>query len=519
MKCFRGINSPFPDRMGWRRRHRAFTLVELLVVILIILIVSAVTLPSIISAVSHRQVSEAARLLQASMVAARDTAVRTGSPTGVRLISDPTISGIDPSTNMVDINLPLAFNRIMPLESAPDYTEGMVSIIKDLPLFSPFPAAMSTYPPAAHLPYVLYASNPVKVLMVEECPIDTSSPVGLANTPTSWFWNVRIGDKIRIADSGHIYTIVGPMVQFNPELFVNDGPAGSPTQLLRTYLPKGFTAGIDFRVEYLFLINGQDDDTPVPDGFIDNGWDGIDNNFNNTIDEPAEWTETETWIGTIGGRLAGVNSTVLSLPPIPPNPPTTGLLNQPYTITRRPIPSSGSRELSLPSNVVIDATTWASTRERSRFPLPAITLGASTAAPTSSQVLNPFSGNVDLMVYPDGAVVPTTIYSSPSSFGLNGSFIHLWLAERSDVVAPAAVSATVPWALPIPSGLTLPAAATGRAELKGESSLMTIFSRTGRMVINTPPRFDDPANPANGTAYNLNLPFLEAQQGVRGANQ
>ncbi len=60
--------------------------------------------------------------------------------------------------------------------------------------------------------------------MVEECPVDqTASP----NEPTSWFWNIRIGDKIRIGNSGQYYTVIGPMTQPNPELFVNDGPAGT----------------------------------------------------------------------------------------------------------------------------------------------------------------------------------------------------------------------------------------------------------------------------------------------------
>ena len=56
------------ERIDERRRRQAgrrgFTLIELLVVILIILIVSAVLFPLVLPALSHRQVSEAARLLQ-----------------------------------------------------------------------------------------------------------------------------------------------------------------------------------------------------------------------------------------------------------------------------------------------------------------------------------------------------------------------------------------------------------------------------------------------------------------------
>ena len=97
---------------------------------LIILLVSAVTLPSIISAISHRQVSEAARVLQAALVGARDSAIHNNAISGIRLLPDPTINGIN-ANGLLDPTLPLAMNRIVPLEAAPDYDEGKISIIKD----------------------------------------------------------------------------------------------------------------------------------------------------------------------------------------------------------------------------------------------------------------------------------------------------------------------------------------------------------------------------------------------------
>ena len=48
----------------------------------------------------------------------------------------------------------------------------------------------------------------------------------LLNPPTSWYWNIRIGDKVRINNSGIYYTVVGPMQIPNPELFVNVGEPG-----------------------------------------------------------------------------------------------------------------------------------------------------------------------------------------------------------------------------------------------------------------------------------------------------
>jgi prepilin-type N-terminal cleavage/methylation domain-containing protein len=490
-----------------------FTLIELLVVMLIILLVSAVTLPSIISAMSHRQVSEAARVLQAALVGARDSAIHNNTVSGIRLLPDPTINGLN-SSGALDITLPLAMNRIVPLEAAPDYDEGKVSIIKDLALYSPFPAIPANSPWG--FPYPYPATGSVNVLMVEECPVDTTT--FLPNEPTSWFWNIRIGDKIRISNAGQYYTVIGPMYQSNPELFVNDGAAGSPTQLVRTYTnPQNVNQTLSAHVEYLFLVNGQDDDN---DGFVDDGWDGVDNNLNGIIDELAEWTEPEKWLGSLAGSLQAVNATVTSLPAIPPNgtnAPTPGLLNQSYTITRRPAPSSGSREVALPSNVVIDLTTWATTRERSRFPIPAAPLVTGGQALLTSQVINPESGSVDILVNPDGTVVPSTVYSSPSSFGLNGAFLHFWLAERSDVTAPVTPGIySTNWTLPLPAGIAPNNFATG-AELKGEYSLVTVYSRTGQILVNAPPRFDIP-NPQTG-AYNLNVPFIDAQQGVRGGIQ
>ena len=130
-------------------RRPGFTLIELLVVILIILLVSAVTLPSIISAISHRQVSEAARVLQAALVGARDSAIHNNAISGIRLLPDPTINGINAS-GVLDITLPLAMNRIVPLEAAPDYDEGKVSIIKDLAA-TPFAVR-----PALSLPFGIH---------------------------------------------------------------------------------------------------------------------------------------------------------------------------------------------------------------------------------------------------------------------------------------------------------------------------------------------------------------------------
>ena len=83
--------------LGHPGERAGFTLIELLVVITIILIVSAVALPTVLPAMQHRQVSEAARILQAVLVGARDAAIRDNAPSGIRLLPDPQLSGLNPT--------------------------------------------------------------------------------------------------------------------------------------------------------------------------------------------------------------------------------------------------------------------------------------------------------------------------------------------------------------------------------------------------------------------------------------
>ena len=81
---------------------------------------------------------------------------------------------------------------------------------------------------------------------------------------------------------------------YNPELFVNVGDPGTTPPLLR-----GRTNGTNYNPEFLFLVNGLDDNR---DGYVDNGWDGVDNDGDGIVDQvidsrnlTSEWVETETW--------------------------------------------------------------------------------------------------------------------------------------------------------------------------------------------------------------------------------
>ncbi len=58
---------------------------------------------------------------------------------------------------------------------------------------------------------------------VSEHKFDVFSGISVPATPTSWFWNIRVGDKIRFNDTGAYYTIAGPQFVRNSEGFVNWG--------------------------------------------------------------------------------------------------------------------------------------------------------------------------------------------------------------------------------------------------------------------------------------------------------
>jgi prepilin-type N-terminal cleavage/methylation domain-containing protein len=466
----RPTKSPaMPLRHGCR--HRGYTLIELLVVILIILLVSAVALPVVLPALSHRQVSEAARLLQAALAGARDAALRNGTPSGIRLLPDPafplTYQPMADGTTRIDPNQPLAASRIIPIEMAPRYTEGKLSIGAAFDRLSdiPYPAVNG----GGYYPFSKHSTATANVLMVKE----TIMFGGLPNAPTSWFWNIRIGDRLQINGSGLWYTVVGPMnvtaEQGNSELFVNVGAPGTQSPL------SDFESGNVAHPEFLLLVNGRDDNN---DGWVDAGFDGVDNNADGIMDDLGEW-EFENWPGTIVS-----------------NPP----FNVPYTIERRPAPVTNAREIALPTNVVIDLTTWKNAfPERSQFP---------------PGVVNPHTGYVDILLYPNGAVVPTTLYSSPSSFGMSAAFFHFWLAERRDVAAVTA-SATAPPFLPIGNIKQQLVSSSNRypgPTLGGEYRIVTLFTRTGLVTTDDDVQFDNPMNPANGATYNPGFPFLSVRR-------
>src|SRR4051812_25449024 len=98
---------------------RGFTLIELLVVVVIVILVSAVTLPAVISGLQNRQVNEGARVLQAALAGARDAAILANAPRGIRLLPDAVLNDtITTGTGRI-----LTSSRLVQIEPAPDLTD------------------------------------------------------------------------------------------------------------------------------------------------------------------------------------------------------------------------------------------------------------------------------------------------------------------------------------------------------------------------------------------------------------
>jgi len=265
---------------------RGFTLVELLIVITIILIVSLVALPMILPAFRHRQVSEAARTLQGAINGARDDALKTGAPSGFRLLPDRAFPLIYLANGQIDPMQPFAANRIIPIAPAPNYSEGAITVWQGPGLPPAVGAIAYPGPGTPANPSPTYADT--TALMVFESVVDAS---GNLNNPTSWFHNIRVGDQIQVNNVGPWYTVIGPMVLMpkdgNSEMFVNVGPPGTKSPLSTT-LPNGLVVF----PEFLLLVNGRDDNK---NGWRDEGWDGVDNDGKNGIDDVGEWLEVERW--------------------------------------------------------------------------------------------------------------------------------------------------------------------------------------------------------------------------------
>ena len=274
---------------GGGRPGGGFTLIELLVVILIILLVSAVVLPTVLPAISHRQVSEAARILQGALAGARDTAINNNAPAGIRLLPDPVLNGqslnapVYRGASTLDPTRILASNRYVPIQLAPDYSEGLVSVgLRDLALavyrcrresLLPYPAARArramTYYPAG----TGHDALPRAVGLQSQRPRE---PAQLADLLVLEHPDWRQDPDQQHGDLLHRRR---PHEQSDePRAVRQRRPPGTTPPLLSTTAQTATT----HYPEFLFLVNGLDDNN---DGYVDNGWDGIDNDGDGIVDQ------------------------------------------------------------------------------------------------------------------------------------------------------------------------------------------------------------------------------------------
>jgi prepilin-type N-terminal cleavage/methylation domain-containing protein len=555
-----------------RAPRRGFTLVEILVVLSIILLVATIAIPATWKALNGRQVTDAARIFTGALVGAKDSAIKFNEPRGIRLLPDPQLTIPAPGLPNAG-SIQLVYNKMLPIEPAGDLNDGKVNVgpvpISTTTFPTPYPNILGgVYPYPSQ--YTLTAGT-VQVLMVEEAayvggylvPAALTTPQ--PNAPTNWWWNVRVGDKIKIGGTGRAYTIVGPCTVNpwtnagqNPEMFVNAGPPGSVSPISRmTYFVNGNPAlPQPYNPEFLFLVNGDDDDL---DGYVDEGWDGQNQNppqpsgarpatappyppgpYDPYADDVSEW-EIETWVGAVKPVLADPSQTLTNSPSFAWAAASSqhNVMDNSYIIQRRPVPTSGAREIPLPGGTVIDATTWNSTNERSRIPVQFGSLYC------------------DIMITTEGRYIPTTVYSAPTSAS-QVPFLHFWLTDRTDVYPDGVLwgsdASGVPnqnpsgpgfYRLPMGTdalapdgahpGFTVagpgnypPAANPTFPVLKGDRRLVTLFAQSGLVIVNTLDAVPNQWNPLTPTAPALtpseglnigdvNSPFYKAQLGQREA--
>ena len=272
--------------------------------------------------------------------------------------------------------------------------------------------------------------------------------------------------------AGPWYTVVGPMTQTaatgNSELFINVGPPGTRSPLARLYA--NGDQSIVYYPEFLLLVNGADDNA---NGWTDEGWDGVDNNGDGNIDELAEW-ESELWTGAAL---------------------TQNITNLPYLIRRRPAPVVNARRRGIPH------------KRR----------GGSHHLEHHARAV-PASGEHEYGICGDPG--QSRRHGRPIDTVLDTVIVRPVVRIFSLLAGRTKRSGRTEH---VGDGGPLFAAAAGAApnlfnglELKGEYSLITLFTRTGQITTNANPPFDNPAAPTTGKTYNPNLPFLSAQLGTSG---
>ncbi len=503
--------------------RRGYTLIELLVVLLIIMLLTAAMIPVVLPAIQQNEIRSAANLVYGELTRAHDQAVRDNRPGGIRLIPD----AIDPTRPQV-----VTASRLIAIEIGPDYSEGLVRPR----LFDPPGGFPNPTPPGLPDP-TLFANNvayPYLTVLEDkwENVGSPGNPILVPRTPTSWFFNLRQGDRITLGDQGKSYTVAGPItnptISYRPGGSVADpngvvanyrNPAPNPERLIN-YGPDSLydTSSPGTRTfEFLYLMDGVDNDE---DGFQDEGFDGVDNDGDGIVDPGFnglddngdghidEWYEVYLHRNADGSLIypgcPDTNMPGAALPPAyaneyepeqgPRRLPASGYMS--YSVSRRPVVSRGARELALPGQTVVDLTSWNLTRERSRLPI------------------DPYSGVVDIVIAPNGQLVAQGANANPAP-SQSLPFYHIWLGEREDLFNPSQPPNPPPnnpgrqnW-LPMPREAIVQNVDYYPADLptlKASQRLISVNARTGQISTTANLQFDP---------LDLELPYRNAQQGIK----
>ncbi len=159
-----------------RRSWRGVTLVELLVVITLLLIVTAVTLPVVAPSIQQRRVREATRLVTSYLAAARARALETGRP--VAVVIERFTPGLANATSTASAGVSQNYSMSLSIAESPPLYAGDTLVS----------AVSISHPPATLPPY------PSQLYLSFNTSIDN--------------WNaqqIRVGDGIRFNFQGPIY--------------------------------------------------------------------------------------------------------------------------------------------------------------------------------------------------------------------------------------------------------------------------------------------------------------------------